>query len=125
MKWAIYYDSGIVRRGESTDDAFAVPVRGVQLIKQEAPSNPNGFSLRHGCNFFCWEQIRLSDGTYTDQWRWGGKGDVFGLMDYYAEQKGPQKVLIGREIHDQTFQDIHKQAIADGCLCDGPCKHRR
>lgn len=124
MKWKIYYGDGTTYSGESEEEALQAPTLNVQLIKQEA-DNPRGYSLRHGCAFFCWERVMLSDGTILDQGRWGGKHDTFGLMDYWGFHKGPQKVLVGREIHDDTYQEISRRVTEDGCLCAEPCDHVR
>lgn len=123
MKWRLYYGTGLIVSGESDDEAFAVSAIGIILTKQEA-DNWRGYAIRRGV-FFCWEKIRLSDGTVLDESRWGSKDDLFGLMDYYSTHQGPQKVLIGREIHDATFEEISKIASHDGCLCTNPCKHVR
>jgi hypothetical protein len=126
MRWRLYYGDGSTHEGETDEDAFAAPSVNAILLKQEVkedPSNWRGYSIRHGCTFFCWERIMLSDGTVLEEGRWGGKSDIFGLMDYYSTHKGPQKVLIGREIHDDTYRKISKIASSDGCLCLGPCNH--
>lgn len=123
MKWRIYYGDGTTLNGETADEAYAAPSVGAVIMKQEA-DNWRGYSIRHGFVFLCWEEITLSDGTYTGIYRWGGKDDLFGLMDYYTRHQGPQKVLIGREIHDDTYQEISRLAALDGCLCDVPCDHK-
>lgn len=123
MRWRIYYSNGITVDGETSADAFAAPSVGAVLLKQSA-ENWRGYSLRHGFVFLCWEKIMLSDGTVLEESRWGGKDDIFGLMDYYTNHSGPQKVLIGREIHDATYQEISKIAALDGCLCVTPCEHK-
>ncbi len=123
MKWRIYYGDGTTLDGETSEEAYAATPVGAVLLKQEA-DNWRGYSLRHGFVFLCWERITLSAGTVLDESRWGGKDDLFGLMDYYTCHTGPQKVLIGREIHDDTYQAISKGAALDGCLCDVPCDHK-
>lgn len=123
MKWRIYYSDGSLLNGESSEDAYAAPTMGALLLKQAA-DNWRGYSLRHGFVFLCWEHITLSDGTVLEESRWGGKDDLFGLTDYYARHIGPQKVLIGREIHDDTYHEISRIAAKDGCLCDIPCDHK-
>ena len=105
VRWRIYYGDGSVYDGASDEDAYHAPVLNVQILKQEA-DNERGFTLRHGCSFFCWEDKPVP--------RWSGKSDVFGLQDYYSYKEGPQKVLIGREIYDETYQEICRQAVADG-----------
>ena len=105
MRFRIYYGDGSIYDGASQEDAFAALNLNVQLVKQEA-DNERGYTLRHGCNFYCWEDLPVP--------RWSGKGDVFGLMDYYGYQKGPQKVLIGREIYDDTYKEICRKAVEEG-----------
>lgn len=102
MRWRIYYGDGSTYEGETSEDAYNAPVLNVQIVMHEA-DNEFGFTLRHGCNFFCWEGSR-----------WSGKGDVFGLQDYYGYHEGPQKVIIGREIYDDTYQEICRKAVKDG-----------
>lgn len=123
MKWRIYYSDGTILNGETSKEAFAAPTMGALLLKQEA-DNWRGYSLRHGFIFLCWERITLSDGSFNGEWRWGGKDDLIGLTDYYSYHKGAQKVLVGREIHDDTYQEISKKAALDGCLCTTPCEHK-
>lgn len=125
MKWRIYFVESTVD-GETSDDAFAVSSVGAVILKQadDNPNNWRGYTLRRSFVFLCWEHIVLSGGVVLDEMRWGGKDDLFGLMDYYSTHKGPQKVLIGREIHDETYQEISRLAAKDGCLCDVPCEHK-
>ena len=126
MKWRLYYGDGSVYDGETDADAFNAPTLNVVILKQEdkTPSNGRGYTLRHGSVFLTWERIVLSDGTVLDESRWGGKDDVFGLMDYYGYHVGAQKVLPGREIHDETYKKICTIAASDGCLCAEPCDHK-
>lgn len=105
LRWRIYYGEGSRYDGETEADAMAAPVLNVQLVKQEA-DNPRGYTLRHGCNFFCWERAPAP--------RWSGKSDLFGLQDYYGYHEGAQKVLIGREIYDDAYQAICRRAVAEG-----------
>lgn len=123
MKWRIYYGDGSTYDGESFEDAYNAPAVNAVILKQEA-DNWRGYSLRHGTYFFCWEHIVLSDGTVLEEGRWSSKNDLFGLMDYYTYHKGPQKVLIGREIHDATYHEISRIADNDGCLCSEECEHK-
>ena len=97
--------------------AFFAPNLNVQILKQEA-NNERGFSQRHGCNFFTLEKVIRSDGGPVDSWRWGGKNDVFGLQDYYGYHIGPQKVVVGREIHDDIYHEISRRVVADGPFGD-------
>lgn len=122
MKWRLYYSDGSIYNGESDEEAYSVPSVGIQLVKQEC-DNPRGYTLRHTANFYCWERIMRSTGEILDESRWGAKGDLFGLMNYYETQPGPQKVLVGIEIHDASYHDISRRAATDGCLCTNPCDH--
>ena len=125
MKWRLYYGDGSTCNGETTEEAFKVPTLTAIILKQavDNPDNPRGYSLRHGCVAFCWENITLSDGTILPDCRWGGKSDWSGVFDYIGFRRGPQKIIIGREIHDDTYHEISKLADNDGCLCTGPCNH--
>ena len=122
MKWRLYYGDGSTYSGETDEDAYNAPCISAILLKQEA-DNPKGYTIRHGCTFFVWERIMLSDGTVLKEGRWGGKNDIFGLSHYFHTHKGPQKVLIGIEIHDATYHEIHIKAVSEGCLCVGNCDH--
>lgn len=119
-RWCLYYGDGSTYVGETEGDAFDAPVLpqhyGVQILKQES-ATARGFSLRHGCTFYCWEDYPVP--------RWGGHDDVFGLCQYLLTKKGSQKVLVGRELYDDLYRKICRQAVRDGCFCDGPCDHVR
>ncbi len=105
----IYYSDGSTYDGATTDEAMNAPVMGALVVKEQAPSNVEGFSLR-SATFFCWE-------TYPGNTeRWGAKDDLFGLCQYYAGQVGPQKVLIGVEVDDRIYQEARRQAVGDGYL---------
>ncbi len=125
MKWRLYYGNGSVFNGETEEEAFCVPTLNALILKQEVdtPSIPRGYTIRHSCVAFCWENIPLSDGTFSDETRWGGKSDWSGVFDYIGFRIGPQKIIIGREIHDETYQEISRLASSDGCLCTEPCNH--
>lgn len=122
MRWRLYYGDGSTFEGSGDEDAFAAPCISAIILKQEA-DNPRGYTLRHSCTFFVWERIMLSDGTILKEGRWGGKHDIFGLMHYFSTHQGPQKVLVGIEIHDDTYHTISKKSSSDGCLCLEPCSH--
>lgn len=117
LRWSLYFGDGSRYDGRTIAHAYDAPVLNIQILKQEA-DNERGYSLRHGCNFFCWERIIRSGDGVAVGWRWGGKGDIFGLMDYYSYHEGPQKVLVGREIHDDTYHAISRQAAQDGSFDD-------
>ncbi len=126
MKWRLYYGDGSTYDGETAEDAYAAPTMNVVILKQEdkTPDNWRGFTIRHGAVFLCWQHITLSDGTILDEMCWSGKDDLIGLTDYWSYHKGAQKVLPGRNIYDQTYKELCKIAVSEGCLCDVPCDHK-
>lgn len=110
LRFKIYYGDGSTYEGSGTEDAWKAPSGcgdkgGVQIVKQEA-DNERGFTLRHGCTFFCWEETPVQ--------RWSGKQDEFGLADYLLYTQGPQRILLGREIHDDTYQNLSRRAVEEG-----------
>lgn len=127
VKWRLYYGDGSIYTGETEEEAFKVPTLTAIILKQavDNPDNPRGYSLRQSCVAFCWENITLSYpvGTILEECRWGGKSDWSGVFDYIGFRIGPQKIVIGREIHDDTYHAISKLADNDGCLCTEPCDH--
>ena len=112
MKFRIYYKDGTYYDGEGTEDAMNAPTMGALFLKQDAPCNVSGFSFRSPV-FFCWEKVNKELGIPE---RWGGKDDVFGLVRYWATEKGAQKVLQGEEIDDGLYQDMKAKAQNDGYL---------
>ncbi len=117
LRWSLYYGDGSRFDGNCSLHAMRAPTWGVQILKQEA-DNERGFSQRHGCNFFVWERIIRSGDGVAVGWRWGGKGDQFGLSHYYETHKGAQKVILGVEIHDDTYHEISRRVVADGSFDD-------
>jgi hypothetical protein len=107
-RFRVYYADREPYDGEGTADAMRAPTTGALLVKQAAPSNVNGFSIRTA-TFFCWE-------TYAGVERWGGKDDLFGLAQYWMREPGAQKVITGMEVDDKLYQDIRAQAVDDGYL---------
>lgn len=117
MRWSLYYGDGSRYDGETSEHAFFAPALNMQVVKQEA-DNERGFTQRRGSAFYCWERVVRSDGGPCDLWRWSGKADLFGLMDYYGYHEGPQKVLIGREIPDEIYHETSRIVVADGSFDD-------
>jgi len=111
MRWQIYYGDGSVCEGETEIDAMNVPTKSAQITKMEVPYNPRGFSLKHGSDFHCWIVGH-----------WSGR-DRDGMIDYILHRQGAQKIIMGRAIYDETYQSICRQAVKDGCFCDGDCSH--
>lgn len=105
MKFRVYYVDGHYD-GETTEDAMNAPTMGALVVKQEAPSNRIGYSIRSAA-FFCWEKKHQC---------WGGKDDHFGLSRYWATEEGAQKVLQGQEVPDKIYQDARARAADDGYL---------
>lgn len=106
MKFRIYYEDGSVYDGETTEDAMNAPTMGPLVVKQEAPSNANGFSLMC-CAFFTW---------HKKYGVWCGADDQYGLSRYWATEKGAQKVLQGQWVPDKVFQDARARAVDDEYL---------
>lgn len=125
LRWRLYYGDSTIHTGEGDEDAFAAPTISVQIMKEavDNPDNHRGYSLRHGCKYFCWERILIPGGIILPYGRWGGKQDDVGLHHYWCTHKGAQKVLVGIELHDDTYHAISKVADNDGCLCLVPCNH--
>lgn len=113
MRWRLYYGDGSTYDGHTEEEAFDAPVLpalfGVQVKKEEA-NNERGFTIRHGCTFYCWVRDPVE--------RWGGHDDLVGLVQYLLSHEGPQKILIGREIYDETYQEICRRAVDDGTFDD-------
>lgn len=113
MRWRLYYGDGSVFDGSCEEDAWKAPVLpthyGIQIYKEEA-DNERGYSLRHGCTFYCWQNVPVQ--------RWGGHDDLFGLSQYLLSHQGPQKILLGREIYDGTYKEICRRAVNDGSFDD-------
>lgn len=129
MRWRIYYGDGSTYEGETLEDALAAPTTNAVILKQEchAPDIWRGYTLRHTFSFLVWENIiRSGDGVELPEGRWGSKNDIFGLMDYFTYRKGPMKIVVGREIHDETFQALMKLTSQDGCVCANrpACGHK-
>jgi len=100
MRWRIYYGDGLTYDGNS----FYAPPLNVQLIIQES-DNKRGFILIHGQPYYCWDK----------DMGWDGK-DEPGKHDYLMHTDGPVKVLYGRTIYDQIYQDICRRAVEEGLL---------
>lgn len=116
-RWSLYYGDGSRYDGITSAHAFAAPALNIQVVKHEA-DNDRGFTQRRGSSFYCWERVIRSDGGPCKLWRWSGKADTFGLMDYWVYHEGAQKVLIGREIPDETYHEISRVVVADGPFDD-------
>lgn len=110
MRWRIYYGDpgGMVYDGDCATHAYRAPNLNVQVYKEECRKEVDEklYTLRKGCDYFCWEDEPVA--------RWSGKGDKFGLYDYYHYHKGPQKVIFGREVYDEIYQRVMKQVKVDG-----------
>ncbi len=109
----IYYEDGSIFEGEGTEDAMNAPTVGALVVKQEAPCNEIGWSIRSG-TFFTWEKEVI--GEWGSPERWGSKDDMVGLSTYYRKEKGAQKVLVGDEVSDEKYQKAKGRAVRDGYL---------
>ena len=90
----IYYGDGTTYKG----DPFHAPAMNVQLIVAEWHAE-RGWRIVQGKDYYLW---REDSGWYA--------ADIGGLFDYLATHAGPQKVLLGRTIHDEVYQEISKRA---------------
>ena len=119
MKFAIYYADGRVHTGDTRniEDIQSAPSWDAIVVKHQA-ENEQGWSLRHGCNFYGWIKLKQNNGEWTSgEYYWSGLGDLFGLANYLrATECEMQKILIGREIHDDTFAAIIDRAKTDGII---------
>ena len=108
MRWRIYYGDpgGMVYDGDCAAHAYRAPNLNVQVCKEENHNQECGYTVRHGCNFYCWEDDPVG--------RWAGHDDMFGLFDYFGYHKGPQKVIMGREVYDEIYQRVIKSVHRDG-----------
>lgn len=118
MKWRIYYGDpgGMVYDGDCAAHAYRAPNLGVQVYKEESRTEPQGYSVRKECSFFCWVDAGdVIEGIVQEPVsRWSGKSDKAGLYDYIFHKPGPMKILTGREICDEVFQRVMKKVHEDG-----------
>lgn len=93
MRWKIFYsDSTYV--GPVKD----APTRDVQIILQE--DDRVGWATVHQKDYYIWEYDR-----------WIGT-DEFGFWDYMA-RPGMKKVLFGRTLTNEEFQEVYYRAKAE------------
>lgn len=95
--WAIYYSDGSIWEGEDPEYA---PARDVQIIVQ--PCSNSGWAMQHTQDYYVWRD---------DLNEWRGT-DIFGLWDYLM-RGGWKKVLFGRTISVDEFNEIFNRAKAD------------
>ena len=94
----IYYGDGTTYEG----DPFEAPGSNVQVVIV-AWDGPRGWRKVQGKDFYLW----------MGYLGWRGS-DMSGVIDYFHHYKGPQKVLLGRTIHDEVYQAISRRASAEG-----------
>lgn len=94
MKWIIFYDDGTTY-SDADGTPFDAPARGVQVIATECQSTGRTFNGKE--DFYWWTGAR-----------WLG-GDQFGLFDYLLGN-GCKKVIFGRVLDNQSFQQIIQEA---------------
>jgi hypothetical protein len=80
-----------------TGDAFDAPAWGVLLIAET--DKDHGRRIVSNGDYYVWEE------------RWRAK-DFVGLIDYLA-QPGPRKVLIGRMVDNEIWNETFKRANED------------
>lgn len=100
MKWRVYYGDGTVI-SDSDADLYDLPGRDVQVVLEVDPD--------HG-----WRMHRSSDFYWHDNGHWVC-GEIFGLWDYLT-RSGPKKVLFGRTISRDEWQEIWLRATSDTTL---------
>lgn len=99
MKWKIWYDDGFsVSDGDANPEE--VPARGVEAITR--PDEKVGYKILTGFDYYWW---------VGDEKQWFG-GDNFGLWDYLA-QPGWKKVLFGRSMTDEKYEELLEKARND------------
>lgn len=93
LKWKIYYGDGSTYEGKPEN----APTKDVQVIIAQE----NGeWYLAHKKDYYWWE---------NDTWY---EGDIFGLWDYMT-RPGWKKVLFGRTLKTDRYDQILKRAIKE------------
>ena len=92
----IYYSDGSTYDGEIEN----TPTRDVQVIVQPCPRT--GWAMQHTTDYYVWRED-------LDEWR---GTDIFGLWDYLARD-GMKKVLFGRTISNEEYNDVYQRAKAE------------
>lgn len=94
--WRIYYDGGATYTG----DPWLAPVFGVLIIVVR--DRDHGFRLISNGDYYCWI-------TKEETWR---QVDYIGMVDY-LQQPGPKRVLFGRMISTNAWNEAVKAAMND------------
>ena len=93
--WRVYYDDG------STWDwkkgMVDIPSFGVICILQD---QPNGYQIVHGSKYY----------LYSNEWLHAYENDI---IDYLIHDKPIRKLLVGRIISNETFNEIFENAKQD------------
>ena len=97
LRWKIYYDDKPAYSG----DPYLAPGRGVQIIVQHDPDNGKYLCFNHDYYWY------LSDDD-----RWEG-GNLFGMYDYLLTPGPDKRVIFGRIISNDRFQEIFNRAYND------------
>lgn len=101
LDWRIYYDGADpVDSGQVGPDG--VPVFGVLVIV--CRDSDHGRRLVATKDFYVWVE-------WGDEYSWLGV-DQYGLLDYLA-QPGWKKILIGRMVHPDRFNEAMRRADQD------------
>lgn len=98
LAWRIFYSNGSSFCNED-GEVFEAPATGALVIVQANESV--GRTLLRGRDYYWFENDR-----------WFG-GDLAGLILYLVEHKGPQKIILGKFVADETFHSVIKQALDD------------
>lgn len=104
MRWKVYYGDGSTFSSEDGTPEEC-PTRGVQVVAQE--DEDHGKILLTSDDYYWWDGERES-------WFCG---DRFGLYDYLC-RPGWKKVLFGRTLTDEEYEEVHSRAIGDDFLPD-------
>ena len=101
MNWRIYYSDGSTF-SDQDGTPWIAPARDVQVIVME--SKEHGWQTQALTDYYVWD-------VRSNEARWWGV-DLFGLYDYLIEP-GHKRVLFGRTIGKQEFNEIFKRASED------------
>lgn len=100
MNWTIYYGDGTTYNSTCDGSIDYAPTRDVQVIVQ--PCKTTGWAMQHTADYYVWRE---------DMNEWRGT-DIFGLWDYLAGD-GWKKVLFGRTLRSEEFDEIYQRAKQD------------
>lgn len=102
MGWKIYYGDGTTYSSNQGGPDEA-PARNVQVIVLS--DKYHGWYTQAKSDYYVWDE------RGEGEMRWWGV-DIFGLYDYMIEP-GWKRVLYGRTLTSDRFQEIFKMAMQD------------